>query len=132
MTPNPRIDLHGLDSERAEEEIRRLVDFAQAQGTLRIEVIHGRGAGILAKLARDVLKSHPKVTDLGPLDSNAGCGVWARLRKISAMPVERGPQAQGPGVAGTAAAKRARDLLAEAKTIDLPPTGDRDAGRRTS
>ena len=125
-SPHARIDLHGLDAERATNAILRLIDTAQALGTLRIEIVHGRGAGILAKLARDVLKSHPKVTDLGALDNNAGCGVWARLRKVSAMPAERGP------LSGSAQlAKTARDLLKEAKGLELPPSSDpsRDRGR---
>ena len=114
-SPNARIDLHGLDSQRATAAILRLIDTAQAQGNLRIEIVHGRGAGILAKLARDLLKGHPKVTDIGALDANAGCGVWARIRKVSAMPAERLPLASG-----TQSATNARDLLKEAKSLDLP------------
>ena len=53
--------------------------------------------------------------DIGALDANAGCGVWARIRKVSAMPAERLPLASG-----TQSAKNARDLLKEAKSLDLP------------
>ena len=81
MSKAPRIDLHGLDQQRAEAAIRQLIDDAQACGDRRVEIVHGRGEGILAKLVRDVLKAHPKVSDIGALDGSAG--VWARIKKLS-------------------------------------------------
>ncbi|MBM3960625.1 MAG: Smr/MutS family protein [Planctomycetes bacterium] len=114
MVQSPRIDLHGLDCECAEALIRRLVDDAQRAGDRKVEVVHGRGEGILAKLARDVLKANPKVSDLGVLDASQGCGVWARIRKASEMPIDRA------AIATNGAAKTARDLLKQAKGL-LPP-----------
>lgn len=114
MSKAPRIDLHGLDQQRAEDAIRRLVDDAQAAGDRRVEIIHGRGEGVLAKLARDVLRNHPKVSDLGALDGSAG--VWARIKKLSEMPQDRSALASGN------AAKLARDLLRAAQKLEPPKT----------
>ncbi len=110
-----RIDLHGMDSERATAEILRLIERAQATGTMRIEIVHGRGKGILANLVREVLKANPRISDIGALDNNAGGGVWARVKKISDMPRPAAP-VQGSNTR----AQLARDLLKQAKRLDLP------------
>lgn len=112
VSKSPRIDLHGLDRDRAEAAIRRLIDDAQACGDRRVEIIHGRGQGILAAFVRDLLKAHPKVSDLGPLDGSAG--VWARIKSFGEMPVDRSALATGN------AAKAARDLLRAAKNLEPP------------
>ena len=112
MPPKPhRLDLHGLGTAAAETAIRRLIATAQAQGVWRVEVVHGRGADDLAQVARNTLKAHPDVTDIGSLDANAGYGVWARLRKISAQP---------SGAGATSAAQSARHLLKQAKGLNIP------------
>lgn len=118
MGKAPRIDLHGLDRERAEAMIRQLIDDAQAVGDRRVEIVHGRGEGILARLVRDVLKSHPKVLDIGAIDGSAG--VWARIKKLSDMPVDRSAPTGS-------AAKTARDLLRASKNLE-PPKRD-NSGR---
>lgn len=111
---NARIDLHGLDAERAKAAVLELLERAQAFGTMRVEIIHGRGKGVLAALVRQTLKESPKVTDIGALDSAAGCGVWARLRKISEMPKPK----EGQG--SQTAPRLARDLLRQSQRLDLP------------
>ena len=112
----PRIDLHGLDRERAEAMIRSLIDDAQAVGDRRVEIVHGSGEGVLAKLVRDVLKTHPKVLDIGALDGTAG--VWARLKTLGEMPADRSANPTN------SAAKLARDLLRASKNLEPPRRDD--------
>lgn len=112
-----RLDLHGYDSERAKAAILALVDSAQATGTMRIEIVHGRGKGVLAQLVRDVLRQSPKVSDIGALEQ--GAGIWARLRKLSEMPPSARPKASA-GDARPNPAQVARDLLKQSKRLDLP------------
>lgn len=109
-----RLELHGLGTAAAEAAIRKLISTAQLQGVRRIEVVYGKGVTELAQVAREVLKSHPDVTDIGSLDANAGHGLWARLRLVSVAP---------DAPSATSAAKTARELLKQAKGIDpkLPP-----------
>ncbi len=114
---NARIDLHGYDSNRAKIAILALIDTAQATGTMRIEIVHGRGTGVLAQLVRDVLRQSPKVSDIGALEQ--GAGIWARLRKLSEMPASPRPQAAGSD-AGPTRAQLARDLLKQSKRLDVP------------
>jgi hypothetical protein len=109
-----RIDLHGLDAERAKAAVLALLERAQAVGTLRVEIIHGRGKGVLAAMVRQTLKESPKVTDIGALDSAAGCGVWARLRKVSEM------AKPAPGSASASAPRLARELLKQSLRLDPP------------
>jgi hypothetical protein len=115
---NARIDLHGYDSERAKSSILALIDSAQASGTLRVEIVHGRGKGVLAQVVRDVLRESPKVSDIGVMEQ--GAGMWARLRKISEMPPVARPQTNGVADAGPSRAQLARDLLKQSKRLDLP------------
>lgn len=55
------INLIGLDSERAREDLERFLDQAFTAGAPAVRVVHGHGAGILRKMVADVCRSHPAV-----------------------------------------------------------------------
>jgi DNA mismatch repair protein MutS2 len=55
------INLIGLDSERAREDLERFLDQAFTTGVPAVRVVHGHGAGILRKMVADVCRSHPAV-----------------------------------------------------------------------
>ena len=55
------INLIGLDSERAREDLERFLDQAFTTGAPAVRVVHGHGAGILRKMVADVCRSHPAV-----------------------------------------------------------------------
>jgi DNA mismatch repair protein MutS2 len=55
------INLIGLDSERARENLERFLDQAFTGGAPAVRVVHGHGAGILRRMVADVCRSHPAV-----------------------------------------------------------------------
>jgi DNA mismatch repair protein MutS2 len=55
------INLIGLDSERAREDLERFLDRAFSAGKPAVRVVHGHGAGILRRMVADVCRSHPAV-----------------------------------------------------------------------
>ena len=55
------INLIGLDSERAREDLERFLDQAFTAGAPAVRVVHGHGAGILRRMVTDVCRSHPAV-----------------------------------------------------------------------
>jgi DNA mismatch repair protein MutS2 len=55
------INLIGLDSERAREDLERFLDQAFTGGAPAVRVVHGHGAGILRRMVADVCRSHPAV-----------------------------------------------------------------------
>ena len=55
------INIIGLDSERAREDLERFLDQAFTTGAPTVRVVHGHGAGILRKMVADVCRSHPAV-----------------------------------------------------------------------
>jgi DNA mismatch repair protein MutS2 len=55
------INLIGLDSERAREDLERFLDQAFTAGAPAVRVVHGHGEGILRRMVAEVCKSHPAV-----------------------------------------------------------------------
>jgi DNA mismatch repair protein MutS2 len=55
------INLIGLDSERAREELERFLDQAFTAGLPAIRVVHGHGTGVLRRTVADICRSHPAV-----------------------------------------------------------------------
>ncbi len=55
------INIIGLDSERAREDLERFLDQAFTTGAPAVRVVHGHGAGILRRMVADVCRSHPAV-----------------------------------------------------------------------
>ena len=56
-----RLDIRGQKPETAEFEILKFVDTAYTSGLERIEILHGKGTGVLKKTVGDLLKRHEKV-----------------------------------------------------------------------
>ena len=55
------LNLIGLDSERAREDLERFLDRAFTAGSPSVRVVHGHGAGILRSMVAEVCRSHPAV-----------------------------------------------------------------------
>ena len=55
------LNLIGLDSERAREDLERFLDQAFTAGSPSVRVVHGHGAGILRSMVAEVCRSHPAV-----------------------------------------------------------------------
>lgn len=61
-----RLDLRGKKPEEVDFELVRFLDDAYASGTLRVEILHGKGTGALKKTVQDLLKSSDQVKDFYP------------------------------------------------------------------
>lgn len=57
-----KIDIRGQKPEEAEFEIIKFLDNAYSYGLNRVEILHGKGTGVLKKLVKDLLKEHPGVS----------------------------------------------------------------------
>ncbi|MBU2507915.1 MAG: endonuclease MutS2 [Bacteroidetes bacterium] len=56
-----RLDIRGQKPEEAEMKIIRFLDDAYASSQSNIEILHGKGTGVLKQLVQDVLKAHTAV-----------------------------------------------------------------------
>ncbi len=75
QSPAATIDLHGLRSNIAEQTLERFVRDIGGRGISTINVIHGRGAGVLRDLVWDVLMRPPlahRVAALRVADATSG------------------------------------------------------------
>jgi DNA mismatch repair protein MutS2 len=68
--PSYRLDIRGEKPEGAEFEVIKFIDDAYVSGLTRIEILHGKGTGVLKKLVKEILKSHNKVKEFhfAPID----------------------------------------------------------------
>ena len=66
------MDIRGMRYDEAQTEIRKYVDNAVLQGMERLEVIHGKGEGILQDAVRKVLEELPVVEDFSFAPPEAG------------------------------------------------------------
>jgi DNA mismatch repair protein MutS2 len=56
-----RLDIRGKRASEAEELISKYIDDAVMYGLFNIEILHGKGDGILKAITHKVLQSHPFV-----------------------------------------------------------------------
>lgn len=56
-----RIDIRGQKPEVAEFEVIRFLDNAYTSGLNRVEILHGKGTGVLKKMVKDILTEHPGI-----------------------------------------------------------------------
>ncbi|MDH3268396.1 MAG: endonuclease MutS2 [Ignavibacteria bacterium] len=56
-----RIDIRGRKPEEADFEILKFIDDSYMIGQQRIEILHGKGTGVLKKTVKDILDKHEKV-----------------------------------------------------------------------
>ncbi len=59
--PQIRLDIRGQKPEEAEFEVIRFLDDAYTAGLERIEILHGKGTGVLKKTVHDLLKNHEHI-----------------------------------------------------------------------
>ncbi|MCE1188063.1 MAG: endonuclease MutS2 [Ignavibacteria bacterium] len=53
-----RIDIRGKRPEEIEYQVIKFLDEAYSSGMDRVEILHGKGTGVLKKMVKDVLKDH--------------------------------------------------------------------------
>ena len=56
-----RLDLRGMRAEQALAEVERFLDKALLDGASEVEVIHGRGTGVLRRQVHDMLRANTAV-----------------------------------------------------------------------
>ena len=60
---NIRLDIRGEKPEVAEFQIIKFLDEAYQSSLNRVEILHGKGTGVLKKTVWDILKQHEKIKD---------------------------------------------------------------------
>ncbi|MEX0905470.1 MAG: endonuclease MutS2 [Balneolaceae bacterium] len=78
LSVKPRLDLRGKRGDDAVKELTHYLDNAVARGLGRVEIIHGKGEGILHKLVHESLKERKEVAsfDIAPFEGGgSGCTI---------------------------------------------------------
>ncbi len=74
--PQGELRLLGLSEEDAREQLEQCLDRSVLAGVRRLRVVHGHGSGVLRKMVREVLTSHPAVAHFAhPPQGRGGTGV---------------------------------------------------------
>lgn len=76
-----KLDLHGMGGEEALERLDEFLSNALIAGYHEVLVYHGIGTGILSKLVKDYLLTHPKILSFEDAPANMG-GFGAKLIKL--------------------------------------------------
>ena len=69
------LKLLGKRADEAQEELLDFISEALVHGFDEIEVIHGTGTGVLAKVVSQILKEHPKVKSFERVKGNLGATI---------------------------------------------------------
>ncbi len=69
------IKLLGMRAEEAEEALDAFLSDALLHGISEVEIIHGTGTGVLAKVVSEYLKRHPKVKHFYRMPGNMGATI---------------------------------------------------------
>jgi len=56
-----RLDIRGRKPEEADFEILKFIDDSYMTGQQRVDILHGKGTGVLKKTVKDILDKHEKV-----------------------------------------------------------------------
>lgn len=78
LSVSPSLDLRGKRGDEAMKELTKYLDNALTRGLSQVEIIHGKGEGILHKLVHEHLQERSEVTsfEIAPWDSGgSGCTV---------------------------------------------------------
>lgn len=78
LSVSPSLDLRGKRGDEAMKELTKYLDNALTRGLSQVEIIHGKGEGILHKLVHEYLqeRSEVKSFEIAPWDSGgSGCTV---------------------------------------------------------
>ena len=73
-----KLDLHGLTSEEALEELEKFISDALLTGLNEVIIYHGIGSGRLSKVVKEFLKKHPKVINFSDAPAKMG-GFGAKI-----------------------------------------------------
>ena len=82
LSVKPRLDLRGKRGDEAMKELTLYLDNAVARGLSQVEIIHGKGEGILHKLVHEALEKRQEVNsfDIAPMENGgSGCTI-AKLK----------------------------------------------------
>ncbi len=71
-TLSPTLDIRGLDSKQAAVKLEEYIIKAVSADFQQVEIIHGKGAGILRKVVNDLLADNPEVESCKPGEFGAG------------------------------------------------------------
>ena len=69
------LKLLGMRADEAIEETQKFISDALLHGFSEIEIIHGTGTGVLAKVITDLLKKHPRVKSFERVKGNLGATI---------------------------------------------------------
>jgi DNA mismatch repair protein MutS2 len=69
------IKLLGMRADEAEEALDAFLSNALLHGLGEVEIIHGTGAGVLARVVSDYLKRHPRVKNFYRMPGNMGATI---------------------------------------------------------
>jgi DNA mismatch repair protein MutS2 len=69
------IKLLGMYGDEAIEKLDKFISDAMLNGLNEVEVIHGTGGGVLAKLVTQYLKEHPKIEKFYRVSGNLGATI---------------------------------------------------------
>jgi len=58
-----RIDIRGKKPEEIEYQLLRFIDNAYANNLSKVEIVHGKGTGVLKETVRHLLSKHEGVKD---------------------------------------------------------------------
>ncbi|MCF6269520.1 MAG: endonuclease MutS2 [Melioribacteraceae bacterium] len=61
--PNIRLDIRGNKPEEIEFEVIKFLDDAFSNNTDQVEIVHGKGTGVLKQTVHEILKNHSGVKD---------------------------------------------------------------------
>jgi DNA mismatch repair protein MutS2 len=76
------LDLRGDRFEEARQRLQAFLDRAVLSNMTEVQIIHGKGTGVLKKLVADLLKSHKNVAEfnLGGLDEGGAGVTFVKLK----------------------------------------------------
>lgn len=69
--PEFRIDIRGKKPEEADFSVIKFIDDSYMSGQSRIEILHGKGTGVLKKMVKEILDQHERVKNFyyAPIES---------------------------------------------------------------
>ena len=56
-----RLDIRGQKPEAVELQVQKFIDDAYTSGQERVEILHGKGTGVLKKMVQTIAKEHSGV-----------------------------------------------------------------------
>jgi DNA mismatch repair protein MutS2 len=83
--PSHELDVRGMRLEQARSTVERQIDQALLSGLSWFEIIHGKGEGVLQQGIRELLKTHPSVSEysFAPTDQGGHGKTVVHLRQES-------------------------------------------------